>query len=191
MTTREHLFSVATSLQPVVHGVSDAQLAAPTPCESFDVRALANHMLGTLEAMRRVGAAEPPDPVDPWGTAGEHMGASWRHDLGAAMSRLAEAWSRPDAWEGDALDGAMSRSTVGDLGYVEMMLHGWDLARGSGQAVEFEDDAVERAREIMDEIGEEGRARGAFGPEIEVADDASAFARVLAKAGRDPDWSAD
>ena len=43
----------------------------PTPCPDWDVRALANHMLGTVEAMRRAGASEDPDPDDPWGTAGD------------------------------------------------------------------------------------------------------------------------
>jgi uncharacterized protein (TIGR03086 family) len=191
MSTREHLHSVVATLQPVIHGVSDQQLDEPTPCTEFDVRAVANHMLGTVEAMRRVGAAEPLDPQDPWGTSGDHLRPEqWRQDLSERLRQYADAWSRPDAWEGEAMDGAVPRQLIGDMGYVEVMLHGWDLARGSGQEVEFDDDAAERALEIMDEIGEQGRTGGAFGPEVEVADDAPAFARALARSGRDPEWSA-
>jgi uncharacterized protein (TIGR03086 family) len=188
--TREHLHGVVAALQPVVHGVSDQQLGAPTPCEEYDVRTVANHLLGTIDAFRRVGAAEPLDPQDPWGTSGDHLGESWRQDLSQRLRDFAQAWSQPQAWEGEAMDGAMTRQRLGDMGYVEAMLHGWDLARGSGQDVEFDDQAVDRALEILDEIAEEGRSHGVFGPEVKVPDDASPFARVLAKSGRDPEWSA-
>lgn len=88
------------------------------------------------------------------------------------------------------MDGAMPRSTIGDMGFVEVMVHGWDLARASGQEVTYDDDAVARAVEVMDEIGEQGRTMRAFGPEVSVPDDAPAFAHVLGKAGRDPGWTA-
>ena len=190
MSTREHLHGVVATLQPVIHGVSDQQLGAPTPCTEYDVRTVANHMLGTIEAMRRVGASEPLDPQDPWGTHGDNLREDWRRDLSEKLRQYADAWSRSEAWEGDAMDGAVPRQQIGDMGYVEVILHGWDLARGTGQDVEFDDAAVERALEIMDEIGEQGRAGGAFGPEVQVPDDAEPFAKVLAKAGRDPGWSA-
>jgi uncharacterized protein (TIGR03086 family) len=190
VSTREHLHSVVATLQPVVHGVSEQQLGAPTPCTEFDVRAVANHMLGTVEAMRRVGAAEPLDPQDPWGTNGDYLGEGWRQDLSEKLRQYAQAWSQPDAWEGEAMDGAMPRQLIGDMGYVEVILHGWDLARGTGQDLDFDEAAVERALEIMDAIGEQGRSGGAFGPEVEVADDAEPFAKVLARSGRDPEWSA-
>ena len=88
------------------------------------------------------------------------------------------------------MDGAMPKQLVGDMGYVEVMLHGWDLAKGTGQDLEYDDQAVERALEILEVIGEQGRSGGAFGPEVQVPDDASPFAKVLAKSGRDPEWSA-
>lgn len=190
MSTREHLFSVAASLQPVVLGISAQELEAPTPCTELDVRGLANHLLGTLEATRRVGAGEPLDVNDPWGTNGDNLRERWREDLSHKLRAYAEAWSQADAWDGDAMDGAVPRRLIGDMGYVEMMLHGWDLARATGQDLEYDDAAVERALEIMDEIGEQGRSQGAFGPEVQVADDAPALARVLGQAGRDPEWSA-
>jgi uncharacterized protein (TIGR03086 family) len=189
MPTREHLESVLTTLRPVIDGVSDDDTAAPTPCTDWDVRTLANHMLGTVEAMRRVGAGEALDPDDPWGTQGDNFGEEWRGDLSAVLAAYVDAWSRPDAWEGEAMGGAMPKRTIGDMGYVEMMLHGWDLARGTGQDVEYDAPAVEQALEVMDRIGETGRQHTAFGPEVSVPDDAPPFDKVLAQAGRDPEWS--
>ncbi|MCW2849376.1 MAG: hypothetical protein JWR90_3350 [Marmoricola sp.] len=189
MSTREHLFSVVASLQPVVHGVSAQEMGGSTPCTEFDVRTVANHMLGTVEAMRRVGASEPLDPQDPWGTNGDNVREQWRDDLSDLLTAYAKAWSQPEAWEGDAMDGALPKQLVGDMGFVEVMLHGWDLAKGSGQDVAYDDAAVERALEIMEVIGEQGRGQGAFGPERDVPDDAPDFAKVLAKSGRDPEWT--
>jgi uncharacterized protein (TIGR03086 family) len=189
MSTREHLYSVVASLQPVIYGVSAQEMGAPTPCPEYDVRTVANHMLGTIEAMRRVGAGEPLDPEDPWGTNGDNVREQWRDDLSQKLTEYANAWSQPDAWEGDAMDGAMPKQLIGDMGFVEAMLHGWDLAKGSGQVVEYDDGAVEQALEILEVIGDQGRGGGAFGPEIEVPDDAEPFAKVLAKSGRDPEWT--
>jgi uncharacterized protein (TIGR03086 family) len=191
MSTREHVQSVVASLQPVIDGVPDEELGAPTPCTEFDLRMVANHMLGTVEAMRRVGASEPMDPEDPWGTNGDNMRAEWRDDLTQRLNGYAEAWGRPEAWQGEAMGGAMTKEGVGDLGFVEVILHGWDLAKSSGQEVDYDDAAVGRALEILDQIAEVGRAHGAFGPEVSVPDDAEPFAKVLAKAGRDPEWSAE
>lgn len=190
MSTREHLYSVVASLQPVIQGVRHDGLGDPTPCEEWDVRRLVNHMLGTIEAMRRVGAGESLDPDDPWGTGGDHMREEWRSDLGDRLRRFADAWYQPEAWEGEAMDGAMPRALVGDMGFVEMMMHGWDLARGSGQDVAYDDAAAERAREVMEMIGPTGRQHGVFGDQVEVPDDAPAFARALGMAGRDPEWKA-
>ena len=190
MSTREHLHSVVASLQPVIHGVSAAEGGAPTPCTEWDVRTVANHMLGTVEAMRRVGAGEALDRDDPWGTNGDHMREEWRRDLSDLLTAYADAWSQEDAWEGEAMDGAMPKKLVGELAFVEVMVHGWDLARGSGQDVEYDDAAVDEAVEVMERIGEQGRSQGAFGPEVSVPDDAPALHKVLGQAGRDPEWTA-
>ena len=37
-------------------------------------------------------------------------------------------------------------------------------------------------------MAEQGRAMGAFGPEVPVDGDAGPFATVLATSGRDPSW---
>lgn len=190
MSTREHLPSIVAALQPVIQGVRPDGLDDPTPCEDWTVGRLVNHLLGTVEAMRRVGAGESLDPDDPWGTGGDHLSERWQSDLAELLSRFADAWQQPASWEGEAMDGAMPRALVGDMGFVEVMLHGWDLARATGQDVTYDDAAGERAREIMEQIGANGRQHGVFGPQVEVPDDVEAFDRALALAGRDPGWRA-
>ncbi len=189
MSTRDHLYSVVATLQPVIYGVSAQKLDAPTPCPDFDVRTLANHLLGTVEAMRRMGAGEPLDRDDPWGTGGDHLQEQWTDDLSQALAGFAHAWSQPAAWEGEAMDGAMPRHLVGDMGYLEVLLHGWDLARGSGQEVDYDESALVRALEILEEVGDQGRSGGAFGPQVGVAEDASVLAKVLGASGRDFGWT--
>lgn len=189
MSSREQIFDVVASLQPVIQGVSDSQFHDRTPCTDYTVRDLINHLLGTSEAMRRVGAGEALDPNDPWGTGGNHVTDQWREDLGSRLTALAKAWSQPDAWEGEAMDGAMPKRTLGDMGYVEVFLHGWDLARATGQELDYGDDAARQALSVLDEIGQQGRSQGAFGSEVEVDDDASDQDRALAKSGRDPHWT--
>ena len=188
MASKDHFHSIVATVQPVVHGVAENQLGRPSPCEEWTVRDVANHFLGTSEAMRRAGAGEQRDPQDPWGTSGDHMSTGWRDDLSHRLTGLADAWTPQAAWEGE-LDG-MPRQGLGDMAFVEVMLHGWDLARATGQDLVFDDDAVAEAKTILDQIGAMGREQGAFGELVEVDDDASDWERVLAEGGRDAGWNA-
>lgn len=186
MPSKDHFRSVVDSLQPVIAGVGDDALNAPTPCTDYRVRDLANHFLGTSEALRRVGAGEDLDPEDPWGTAGDHMAREWRQSLAARLTGLADAWSRDEAWSDPAESG---RSGTGDMALVEVMLHGWDLARGAGLQVQYDDAAVAQADAILDQIGQSGRDAGIFGPQVNVPAEAPALDRMLAKSGRDARWA--
>lgn len=188
MSTREHLHGLVASLQPVVQGVPTAALDAKTPCEGWDVRGLTSHLLGTTEAMRRVGAGEPLDRDDPWGTSGQELGEAWRDQLSGRLIAVADAWAQPEAWEGEALDGAMPREDVGDMAFLEVLLHGWDLARATGQELEVDDAVAEQAQLLLDKHGETGRSMGAFGAEADAGEDPSALDRALAASGRDPGW---
>jgi uncharacterized protein (TIGR03086 family) len=190
MAAHEHVHDLVSSLRPVVERVPDDVLDRPTPCPDWDVRALANHMLGTIEAMRRVGAGETLDEDDPWGAAGDHMSERWREDLGERLGGFAEAWDSPDAFEGEAMGGKMPKQMIGLMAYTEALLHGWDLARASGQEVAYDEGVVAGALEAMGQIGEMGRKQGAFGPLVDLPGEATALDQVLAQAGRDPHWTA-
>ena len=74
----------------------------------------------------------------------------------------------------------------------EVLLHGWDLARATGQPYDVTDtDALAVLPVVTPEEGDpDGSTRdGLFGPVVPVPDTAPAFHRTLGLAGRDPDWT--
>ena len=189
MASKDHFHSIVATVQPVVHGVAEDQLGNPSPCEEWTVRDVANHFLGTSEAMRRAGAGEQRDPQDPLG----HVRRPHEHRL--ARRPVAPAHRprrRLDARGrlGRASSDGMPKQGMGDMAFIEVMLHGWDLASATGQDLVFDDDAVAQAKAIMEQIGAMGREQGAFGELVDVGDDASDWERVLAEGGRDAGWTA-
>ena len=78
----------------------------------------------------------------------------------------------------------------------DLVLHGWDLARATGQDDTIDPDDVERMWPSAQTIGEEMRTPNFFGPgivvygpEVEVAADAPLQDRLLGAIGRDPGWA--
>ena len=76
---------------------------------------------------------------------------------------------------------------------TDLIIHGWDLARATGQDDTIDPDEVERMLPMALSIGDEMRTPGAFGPgivvfgpEVAVPDDASKQDRLLGLLGRDP-----
>ena len=79
----------------------------------------------------------------------------------------------------------------------DLVIHGWDLARATGQEHELDPEEVERMWPSAQEMDERMRTPGAFGPGIvvfgplvEVPGDAPVSARLLGLLGRDPYWVA-
>ena len=72
----------------------------------------------------------------------------------------------------------------------ELVVHGWDLARATGQDFAADGawlDQLDRFLELFP--GPIGSGQGPYGPEVPAPDDASRLERSLARTGRDPRWS--
>jgi uncharacterized protein (TIGR03086 family) len=190
MSIRTYLATAAEDVARVVEGADRADLAGPTPCTDFDLRALVNHYVGTTQALARVGQRTPLDPDDPYGSKHDVSRGDWQHQLGTSLRALAEAWSSPAAWEGTVDMGgqAMPAPMIGEMALAEMLLHGWDLASATGQSLVVPDEIGRELRRSIEETAELGRSMGAYGDEVTTGADASEFERALAASGRDPGW---
>jgi uncharacterized protein (TIGR03086 family) len=73
---------------------------------------------------------------------------------------------------------------------TEVVIHGWDLARATGQSYDTEDATADAVLPHVSQIAAEGPVEGLFGPAVPIADDAPAFDRVIALSGREPGWRA-
>lgn len=191
--TRCDLGPAAAELSRLLGDVSDDALGAPTP--SFpSVATLLDHLVGLTLAFR-VGAEKGEDPApDGPSPDGSRLPTDWRQRLDRQLEDLVAAWRDPSAWSGMTTVGGvtMPGEVMGVVALDELVLHGWDLARATGQ--DFRCDPVSTAAVLeftraSAAPGEEADREGLFGPVVAVPEGASAFDRALGYAGRDPAWA--
>ncbi|MFI6291344.1 TIGR03086 family metal-binding protein [Nonomuraea sp. NPDC050790] len=163
----------------LVKGVRQEQLSAPTPCAEFDVEALIAHLEWVADLFESLGAKGP------YVEQGPYTG-----DFPDRVGRALAVWSRPEAWEGESPGMGLPMTVLGHMFLVDMVVHGWDLAKATAQPYEPDRESVARAEDFTGQMVEMGRQRGAFGPPVAVPDDAPAFDRLLGLIGRDPAWTA-
>ena len=72
----------------------------------------------------------------------------------------------------------------------ETALHGWDVARATGQEFRLSDAAAAFVLEVVDGSAALYRQYDGFADEVPVSASASVFERALAHSGRDPHWTA-
>ena len=127
----------------VVAGVGPAQLGLPTPCAAWDVRALLNHVLGNNE-LYAAGAAGRPvvwSERDRDRVGDDPLAA---YDRSAAAVTAAFASADP-ATEIDFPFGALPVAQAVFVHFVDILVHGWDLAVATGQDPALPDDLAEAA----------------------------------------------
>ncbi|MET9466059.1 TIGR03086 family metal-binding protein [Streptomyces sp. NPDC006544] len=173
--------------------VPDARLADRTPCPDYTVGDLLAHLTGLAVAFRDAARKDlgPTTNTAP-GSAAPSLPVSWRDELPRVLGELAEAWKDPAAWTGMTraggvdLPGEIAAAVAAD----ELLVHGWDLARATGQEY-APDQAALRAsyRFLLAAAEDESRGGGIFGPVVPVPDDAPLLDRAIGLSGRDPGWT--
>ncbi len=188
----------AREMTRLVNEVRDDQLGNPTPCTRYTLGDLLQHVQGLAEAFTMAGRKEQPaggSTPPPQGDA-SLLPEKWRTEITTWLGRLVETWSSPAAWEGTTWIAGFEApaSAVGLTAANELVVHGWDVARASGQELLLDDAALAPCLEFVAMMSGPGseEARGdAFGPALPVASGASALDAVVAGNGRDPAWPAD
>lgn len=188
---RDHLDAALTWARARIAGISDDQLDDPTPCDEWSVRQVVAHLvdvIGALPAALATGEAAAPHP-DAVGSGSATVEAGLE-----AYDRNADAARRALADDPEVLHRKLA-SPMGDvpagrlamLAFGDALVHGWDLARATGQDEVMPPDLVEPAYRMWRQMPlERFRAGGSIGDERQVPDGASTQDRMLALLGRTP-----
>jgi uncharacterized protein (TIGR03086 family) len=139
---REDLDRALAATEAVVAGIRADQWAAPTPCTELDVRGVLNHLVrGNLLFVAIIRDRARPER----GT--DHLGEDPLAAYRLAATQLREAFATSGVLESvyAAPFGTAPGAALAHVRVVEVLVHGWDLARATGQAGDFPDDVAERA----------------------------------------------
>lgn len=196
------LFSTAVATAATVIGATTPdQHRLPTPCDGFDVGGLLSHMLFALQRTAAIGRGEtefameetPVTTADwnaDWRAAAEDVHAAWTDDAKLAAT-VVLPWT--------TMTGAQALATYAG----EITTHTWDLAKATGQHVDWDDELcavalgeIKRELPVADRapIWEAFRAEnpyaGDFPPPFadaaSVPDDARPINQLVAWSGRQP-----
>ncbi|MGR4878166.1 TIGR03086 family metal-binding protein [Streptomyces sp. LARHCF249] len=191
-TTTLDLGPQARIVARLAAGVPDARLADPTPCPDYAVGDLLGHIAGLAAAFRDAARKDlgPTTDSDP-GAAATSLPAGWREELPRVLGELAEAWRDPAAWTGATRAGGVDLpgEIAAAVAVDELVIHGWDLARATGQEYAPDQAALHASYAfLLAALEDEGRA-DIFGEVVPVPDDAPLLDRAVGLSGRDPGWT--
>ena len=172
----------------VVSRVRPEQAALPTPCRSWDVRALVNHLVNDVRMFTVVASGGTRD-----GEEKDLIDDDWSSAYQQTAASLLAVWQQP---------GAMDRTLRLPFGEVpaswqvhqaisDVAVHAWDVAKATGQPTEMDPEvgrvALEWGRENLTPEFRGDEASGkVFGPEVPVPDDAPLYDRLAGFFGRHP-----
>lgn len=180
MEAEEALARALASTEAIVDAVEPAMLEGPTPCTQWHVRDLLNHLLGQLWAFQgRLAAIDPRYSAQPGGLPDEDLVGD---DPSGAYKQVAHA-----VLVASREPGARERVGLAFGAYTtDAFVHGWDLAKATGQDVRFDDELARYCLDFLRAgLTEENRAP-AFGWEVAVPRNASPIDELVAFSGRTP-----
>lgn len=170
----------------LVRGITDADLGRPTPCADYDVRTLVSHLYGVLVMFEAFGRKQaPPEGV----LERDHVVGDWRSGFERQAKQLVEAWADPAAHEGVTPGLGLPMTVAAQMVFTDLVVHGWDLARATGQEYTVAPDVQDAVHESYTTMTVMGREHGVFGAPVAVAGDASPLVKALGLSGRDPSWT--
>lgn len=186
----------AARLGALVAGVPDDVLANATPCPHYTLGDLLDHVGGLAMAFTSAATKTFGEPggTGPSGDA-SRLEDGWRERIQADLEGLGEAWRAPEAWDGMTQAGGLDLpgEVAGLVALDELVVHGWDVARASGQDFTCDETSLEAVHGFVSQFsgpGQEAAREGLFGPEVAVSEAAPLMDRVIGMTGRQPGWSA-
>lgn len=171
----------------VVTGIGGLDWDAPTPCAEWNVRELLNHVVTGNWWAARLGAgatiAEVGNELD-----GDQLGADPLESYNHSATATATAFAVPGALDAPCAVsyGPVPGSVYAGHRFLDVLIHGWDLAVATGQEPTLSADLVTGCWQILEPQLDMLRASGMFGADLAIPEDADSEARLLLTLGRRP-----
>jgi uncharacterized protein (TIGR03086 family) len=185
LTPVDQLGTALEAAEELIAGITPEQWSGPTPCTDWDVRTLVTHLSngnhlfasalqdGASSPVREpAGLTEDDDVVADYRDSAEAVLAAFR-DPGA-LGRMVEVPF-----------GTVPGAVALHLRLTEVLVHGWDLARATGQVTDFPEDLAEQELAFTREaLAAMPPGRSPFAPPTPAPDTAPALDRLAACLGR-------
>jgi uncharacterized protein (TIGR03086 family) len=183
MTTSAQDFTARADAFATILDRADGRWDAPTPCDDWTVRDVVVHAIETeRDFLKRQDLSPGPAP-----DLGD-LPSAWREHAAAVAAVL----SRDGVAEKE-YDGYFGRTTIAatmaDFYGWDLVVHGSDIARATGQEWSVTDEEAAALHRTADGWGDALYSDGVCAEAVPVPDDASASDRLLARLGRDPGWA--
>jgi uncharacterized protein (TIGR03086 family) len=173
----------------VISGVREDQAGLPTPCASWDVRTLIEHMINDLGQFTVAATGGRPD----FGTPSPAVSGDWARAFREHAPGLLAVWRQAGDMNATVHlpIGDLPASFVVNQQIAEFAVHSWDLALATGQDVDLDPEVAGHALEwgataLLPKFRGAEEAGYAFGPEVPVANQAPVADRLAGFFGRDP-----
>jgi uncharacterized protein (TIGR03086 family) len=156
-------------LAALLEDVPDAALGDRTPCDPWTVQDLVDHIVAAPTRFARMARGESVDWSET-APAGDQPAAAFRANADELLRavRDADAGGPPVDWQ-----------------CAELAVHTWDLTTALGRpTADLDAEVADRGLAFMRASLTEDNRSPAFGPEQPAPDDADAYQRVAAFAGR-------
>jgi uncharacterized protein (TIGR03086 family) len=170
-------YAALAVLQPVLRRLTAEDKPKPTPCTDLSCHQVAVHLMESISALGAMAGATVTMPED----------GSLESKVSLMTDQALQAW-RAHGLDGTVTDPAgreVPAAFTPAVLCIELLLHGWDLAQGSGQVMEVSDEVVAYVAELAAPIIPDGRGF-AFADEVAPEEGAGALDRFAAYSGRQP-----
>lgn len=164
----------------VFANVKADQHGDPTPCSEWNVAEEIAHVIGANAFFAAAARGEAPSENAP----GDDLVAAYRDSVRDVM----------DAYSAEGVYEKMLTVPTGDMPGVqlysiamsEQLLHGWDIAKATGQDTTLEPGIAAAVDAMIRPNIDNAVAGGFYGPAVDVPDDASPGDKLVALVGRTP-----
>jgi uncharacterized protein (TIGR03086 family) len=174
--------AAAAQAERLVTAVRPDQLGDPTPCTGWTVRDVINHLVtGNLLFAAIVTDGPRPD------RSSDHLGDDHVAAFRDSLTRLSEAFTKHDVLSGTYATpmGEGPGALLVSMRFNELVTHGWDLAKATGQLADLDEELAEASLASFQAAPFLPRGEGKpFGESKPVPGNASAADRLAAFMGR-------